>query len=1122
MVVCWLLLSLPVSAETTVPEVQVLLPGFEVFELPVKLPNLNNLRYRDDGGLYALGYDGNVWLLRDTDGDGLEDATSLFFENKAHLRGPIGLAVIPANHALLRRGGELIPGARGLIVASKGKVSALLDFDGDDGAEEERVIASGWKEIAPNVDTIGVAVHPVDGSIYFGIGTAAYNNAYLLDPQGKSEFDLASERGTVQRIKPDLSGRETVCTGVRFTIGMQFDAHGKLFATDQEGATWLANGNPFDELLHIRPGRHYGFPPRHPRHLPRVFDEPSLWDYRPQHQSTCGLALNLARPLIARRFGPEDWAGDAFIAGESRGKLYRTQLVRTTRGEYVAANQILACLSKLTVDCTLTPRGGLLVCCHSGGPDWGTGPKGEGTLFLIKERPSEVPRPIAIWSSGSQEVRIVFDRPLELANLKRLAEQVEITAGPFVSAGDRFEVLRPGYEVVKRQQSAPRQKVVVLSTSVTADRRTLVLATGPQREAVQYAVRLPGFGRERETPSTGSLRQEPAIDLDYSLQGIQVNWTPASATTSSAQATAWSGVLPDFDFAVVRTLRANVPEIDAIAERLSKPGTLQFATRLDILGLFIPVAQPGSTLDYAPGEDEWLRTRQIRLRGATEFRAQIGDKTLNSSLLDGEHVLDLDVAAETVDLPLLKITVATGNGSSTLSTDWLVRQQDGSVRSGRWPIHRLLVPWATRGIATADVPIERTIPELAGANWGRGRQIFRSQDAACTRCHIAHGEGGTIGPNLTNLVHRDHDSVVRDIRHPSFAINPDYVTYTVHTKAGRVLTGTLQNEGESIRVGDAQGRTSTLGRNEIEDLQASAVSVMPENLTAKLSEAQFRDLLAYLLLPPPRMPSDAKEPAPPPRTRDEVRALQAGADEPASPLKPLRFLLVAGPKDHGPGEHDYPAWLNAWSQLLSAADGVSVETAMGWPTSEQIANADTIVIYQRGDWNDARAASIDAHLAKGGGLVLIHWAIEGGSAAAAFSERIGLASDRTRTKYRHGPLEIDWTDGTGHPVARNLSKVALHDESYWNLVGGAKRTTLAVGGTETGDVRPPLFWTVEPGRGRVFVSIPGHYSWTLDDPVYRTILFRGLAWASRDSVDRFNDLAALGIELRSSPTKTGR
>ena len=50
------------------PPVQMLVPGFRVRELPVELTNINNLRYRPDGKLYALGYNGDVSLLSDADG----------------------------------------------------------------------------------------------------------------------------------------------------------------------------------------------------------------------------------------------------------------------------------------------------------------------------------------------------------------------------------------------------------------------------------------------------------------------------------------------------------------------------------------------------------------------------------------------------------------------------------------------------------------------------------------------------------------------------------------------------------------------------------------------------------------------------------------------------------------------------------------------------------------------------------------------------------------------------------------------------------------------------------------------------------------------------------------------
>src|SRR5207248_5304040 len=68
-----------------------LVPGFTVRELPVKLPNINNLRFAPDGRLTALGYDGRIWLLRDSDGDGLEDTAVLFWDEPT-ISVPVGMA----------------------------------------------------------------------------------------------------------------------------------------------------------------------------------------------------------------------------------------------------------------------------------------------------------------------------------------------------------------------------------------------------------------------------------------------------------------------------------------------------------------------------------------------------------------------------------------------------------------------------------------------------------------------------------------------------------------------------------------------------------------------------------------------------------------------------------------------------------------------------------------------------------------------------------------------------------------------------------------------------------------------------------------------------------------------
>jgi type 1 glutamine amidotransferase len=80
-------------------------------------------------------------------------------------------------------------------------------------------------------------------------------------------------------------------------------------------------------------------------------------------------------------------------------------------------------------------------------------------------------------------------------------------------------------------------------------------------------------------------------------------------------------------------------------------------------------------------------------------------------------------------------------------------------------------------------------------------------------------------------------------------------------------------------------------------------------------------------------------------------------------------------------------------------------------------------------------------------------------------------------------------------------------------VGDPRKVTVLATGVEDGAPRP-LFWTLEPGKGRVFVSVPGHFAWTFDDPLYRVLLLRGIAWAAREPVDRFNDLVWPGARTR--------
>ena len=162
-------------------------------------------------------------------------------------------------------------------------------------------------------------------------------------------------------------------------------------------------------------------------------------------------------------------------------------------------------------------------------------------------------------------------------------------------------------------------------------------------------------------------------------------------------------------------------------------------------------------------------------------------------------------------------------------------------------------------------------------------------------------------------------------------------------------------------------------------------------------------------------------------------------------------------------------------------------------------------------WDAAKAAELDRFLARGGGVVLIHYAVDGHEAVDALADRIGLAWQGGKSAFRHGPLDVDFSRAK-HPITRGFDKLRLLDESYWNLVGDPASVDVLGTGVEDGQPRP-LFWTRQAGKGRVFVSIPGHFTWTFDDPLFRVLILRGIAWTASEPVDRFNELATLGARI---------
>src|SRR4029077_19216411 len=134
--------------------------------------------------------------------------------------------------------------------------------------------------------------------------------------------------------------------------------------------------------------------------------------------------------------------------------------------------------------------------------------------------------------------------------------------------------------------------------------------------------------------------------------------------------------------------------------------------------------------------------------------------------------------------------------------------------------------------------------------------------------------GSRIGPDLSNLLHRDYASVLRDISEPNAALNPDYLAYNIHLADGEELTAVLQTDTrDQITVADATGRTRALPKNRLKSIQPTTVSLMPEGLDKALTAAQLKDLMTFLLTLPLEPAPQEIQGEPPPRKRAELETV---------------------------------------------------------------------------------------------------------------------------------------------------------------------------------------------------------------------------------------------------------
>ena len=142
-------------------------------------------------------------------------------------------------------------------------------------------------------------------------------------------------------------------------------------------------------------------------------------------------------------------------------------------------------------------------------------------------------------------------------------------------------------------------------------------------------------------------------------------------------------------------------------------------------------------------------------------------------------------------------------------------------------------------------------PKLkSGRNFKNGERAYAA--ARCVVCHRFGGDGGATGPDLSQVAGRfGLKDLSEAIVEPSKVISDQYKASVIRTVDDKTITGKIVNEGGGkytvVLDPEDSSKVMELKKEDVADIKASNISLMPEKLLNGLNENEVLDLLAYML-----------------------------------------------------------------------------------------------------------------------------------------------------------------------------------------------------------------------------------------------------------------------------------
>ncbi|HEV7405075.1 MAG TPA: ThuA domain-containing protein [Chthoniobacteraceae bacterium] len=164
------------------------------------------------------------------------------------------------------------------------------------------------------------------------------------------------------------------------------------------------------------------------------------------------------------------------------------------------------------------------------------------------------------------------------------------------------------------------------------------------------------------------------------------------------------------------------------------------------------------------------------------------------------------------------------------------------------------------------------------------------------------------------------------------------------------------------------------------------------------------------------------------------------------------IVMIAGKPSHGPGQHEHNAGIQLLAKALMQKEGnqldIKVHLNAEWPSPEEFAKADSIVIYSDGGGGhpaiqEQHLQDLATQMNRGCGLVCLHYATEipADKGGPEFLKWLGGYFEANWSVNPH--WEANFAELPKHPISNGVKPFTTTDEWYFHMrfPEGMKGTT---------------------------------------------------------------------------------